>query len=106
MIDRVLKLKPILTLLFIQNEDYKKKKISENMWETLEDLRNLLKPFFSAMIDPRLKFEYFEDYHNIILLKEKFFDFYEQNYKSQISTQESNNGESVTFKESLYSIRK
>jgi hypothetical protein len=41
------------------------------------------------------------------LLKEKFLNFYGQNYKSQISTQSGNkNKESVTFKESLYKKRK
>jgi hypothetical protein len=170
MIDRVLKLKPILTLLFIQNEDYKKKKFPENLWDTLENLRNLLEPFseathlisaseypslciilplydnlivhlnnfnsdkldlkkcaetikkklsgyekniksdlaiFAAMIDPRLKFEYFGDYENADLLKQNFLNFYEQNYKSQLSTQSSNENEgTVTFKESLYKKRK
>jgi hypothetical protein len=59
------------------------------------------------MIDPRLKIEFFEDYDNVILLKEKFLNFYGDNYKSQISIQSGNkNKESVTFKESLYKKRK
>jgi hypothetical protein len=59
------------------------------------------------MIDPRLKIEFFEDYDNVILLKEKFLNFYGHNYKSQISIQSGNkNKESVTFKESLYKKRK
>jgi hypothetical protein len=170
MIDRVLELKPILTLLFIQNEEFKRKKFSEDLWETLEELRNLLKPFydatnlisaseypslcialplydslishlncfnsnnqclnecagriktklsayeesiksdlaiFSAMIDPRLKVEFFDDYDNVSMLKEKFALFYEQNYKSQFSSQVSpSHGESASFKESLYKKRR
>jgi hypothetical protein len=46
---------------------------------------------------------FFEDIDNAVLLKEKLFNFYEHNYKSQISTQSSNkNEESVSFKESFY----
>ncbi len=86
------------------------KNYAENIKERLANYEENLKSdlaIFSAMIDPRLKIEFFGNYCNVVSLKEKFFNFYEQNYKSQISTQSNNdNEESVSFNKSLYKKRK